>query len=155
MEVVYRIRPFEESDIKPVMDIELTSFIAPWTEEQFLNEYHQNEFANIGVIEMLLPDSSFKVVGFYDYWVTFDSATIAQIAVHPSYRRNGLASKMMKEILDECYAKRVVAITLEVRENNEKARKFYIKSGFEEVLLKPNYYSNGDNAIYMVKEVEL
>ena len=155
MEVVYRIRPFEEIDIKSVMDIEMTSFIAPWSEEQFLSEFHNNEFCNIGVIEILIPDGSFKVVGFYDYWVTFDSATIAQIAVHPSYRRNGLASKMMKDIFDGCYAKRVTGITLEVRENNEKARKFYIKSGFEEVLLKPNYYSNGDNAIYMVKEVEL
>ena len=78
------IRDFELADLDRVMEIENLTFVAPWKKEEMLAEVNENKFANIGVIEV---DN--KVVGFYDFWVTFDSATIAQIAVDPSFQRQG------------------------------------------------------------------
>ena len=43
-------------------------------------------------------------------------------------------------------------ISLEVRETNLGARRFYERQGFKSVAIRKNYYSNGDNAILMVKE---
>ena len=43
--------------------------------------------------------------------------------------------------------------TLEVRISNDKAISFYIKNGFEKVLVKKAYYSDGEDAFYMVKGV--
>ena len=79
---------------------------------------------------------------------------VAQIAVHPSLHRKQLGSAMMDEIINDCYAKKVRTLTLEVRADNEKAINFYLKHGFKKELVKPHYYSNGDDAIYMTRKVE-
>lgn len=142
------IRDLELKDIDRVMEIENLTFVAPWKKDELLYEINGNKYSYLGVIEI---DN--YVVGFYDFWVTFDSATIAQIAVDPTYQRQGLASRMMEEIIKECEIKKARNITLEVRENNEKASKLYQKFGFKTLLKKEKYYSNGDNALYMVKEI--
>jgi ribosomal-protein-alanine N-acetyltransferase len=93
-------------------------------------------------------------VGFCDYWETFDSATICQIAVHPYLQRKQLGSAMMDEIYNDCYAKKIRTLTLEVRTTNEKAINFYKKHGFKTETTKPHYYDNGDDAYYMILEVK-
>ena len=142
------IRDMELKDIDRVMEIESKTFIAPWKKDEMLYEFNDNKFANMAVI---LKDN--VIAGFYDYWVTFDSATIAQIAIDPLYQRQQLGSLLMKEILTDAKNKKVRTITLEVRKNNEKAVNLYLKYGFKQTLIKEKYYSNGDDAIYMIKEL--
>lgn len=150
----YEVRPIEERDYNSIMEIENLCFVSPWTLDQLIGEIKENMFSNIFVLEESVNGIN-KVVGYYDYWITFDSATIAQIAVHPTYQSKHLGSLMLKEIIDDCYAKKVSNITLEVRENNVKAQNLYKKYGFQVVTVKPHYYDNGDNALYMVKKVNL
>ncbi|MCR4879640.1 MAG: ribosomal protein S18-alanine N-acetyltransferase [Bacilli bacterium] len=142
------VRDLVLEDLESVMEIENTSFIAPWKKEELLYELNDNEFAFLSVI---LYNN--KVVGFLDYWVTFDSATIAQIAIHPNYRKNKLGSILLEEMIKDAKAKKVRNITLEVRKNNEKAVNLYLKYGFKTELVKEKYYSNGDDALYMIKEL--
>lgn len=144
------LRPAEIKDLPTLMGIEEECFLAPYNKEQFLYELKENSVSNVTVVEL-----NGVIVGFYDYWHTFDSATICQIAVSKAYRRLGLADLMLKDIIKDCFAKRVVNITLEVRTNNIAAIKLYEKNGFEKVLTKPQYYSNGDDAFYMVRKVEI
>ena len=143
------IRDLMESDINKVMEIENLCFVAPWKKEDILRELKENKFATL-----LVATVNEVVVGYVDFWVTFDSATICQIAVHPDYQRQHIGSLLLEEVLKECYAKKVLTITLEVRESNSKGINFYTKHGFNQFLVKPNYYSNGENAIYMMKGVE-
>ena len=143
------IRDLTLNDIDRVMDIESKTFLAPWKKEEMLYELNENKFSNMAVI--LVDD---YIVGFYDYWVTFDSATIAQIAIDPTYQRQHLGSLLIEEILKDARAKKVRTMTLEVRKNNEKAVKLYQKFGFKQTLVKEKYYSNGDDAIYMIKELD-
>ena len=143
------IRDMNKTDLARVMDIESKTFVAPWKESEMLYELEENKFAHLAVI--LLNNN---VVGFYDYWHTFDSATIAQIAIDPIYQRQHLGSLLMEEIIKDARAKKVRTMTLEVRKNNEKAVKLYQKFGFKQTLLKEKYYSNGDDAIYMIKELD-
>ena len=144
------IRELVESDLDKVMEIENLCFISPWKRDDIFRELNGNEFANLLVAEI-----NGNVVGYVDFWITFDSATICQIAVHPDYQRQAIGSALLKEVFKECYAKKVLTITLEVRESNSKGINFYTKHGFNQFLVKPNYYTNGENAIYMMKGVEL
>ena len=144
------IRDLLESDLDRVMEIENLCFVAPWKRDDILRELNNNEFANLYVATI-----NNVVVGYVDFWITFDSATICQIAVHPDYQRQSIGSSLLDEVLKECYAKRVFNITLEVRETNEKGISFYKKHGFIPFLTKPQYYSNGENAIYMIKGVAI
>ena len=142
------VRDMEEKDLPTICEIEDLCFVAPWKKDDILNELRNNPYATLLVVE-----NDNQVVGFADFWVTFDSATICQIAVRPEYQRQHLGSMLMEEILKECSIKKVRHLTLEVRESNVKGINFYQKYGFKTVLNKENYYTNGENALYMVKEV--
>ena len=152
---LFSIRPAEEKDVPIILDLEEKCFVAPWKKENIVYELHENPVSNVWVIELENKLQNIKsVVGFCDYWHTFDSATITQIAVHPELQHKQLGSAMIDEIINDCYAKKVQTLTLEVRANNTKAINFYLKHGFKKELVKPKYYDNGDDAIYMIRKVD-
>ena len=149
------IRPMTALDLPEVMEIENLTFKHPWKEQDLLYEINENPVSNIWVIEVSAPQLGIKgVCGFVDYWNTFDSGTLAQIAVHPELQHLGLGSEMMLEVKKDAYAKKVRTITLEVRKSNEQAINFYKKHGFVISHIKPGYYVDGEDAIYMILEVK-
>ena len=153
--ITVEIRPMLEKDLPSVLEIENLCFKDPWTREQFLYEINENEYSNPWVVELSTTSNDVvSVVGFCVWWQTFDSATICQIAVHPGIRRRQLGSAMMDEIINDAYAKKVQTLTLEVRESNQKAINFYFKHGFRTAVKKPQYYSNGEDALYMTRKVD-
>lgn len=158
MEYLYiDIRPAEEKDIPAILEIEGLCFTSEkWKKENVLYEMKENEYANLWVICLSHTgeEDSYQPVGFSDYWHTFDSATINQIAIHPVLQHHQLGTALMDEIYNDCFAKKVRTITLEVRVSNEHAIAFYKKQGFEIVTTKPHYYSDGEDAYYMVLEVK-
>ena len=149
----YDLRPMTDKDIPMVLDIENKCFKHPWAEKDFMYEMHGNKFANTWVLELSNDSLGLRYVcGFVDWWITFDTGTICQIAVHPELQREGLGSMMMKEVLKEAQVKKVTSLTLEVRKSNEKAINFYKKFGFEVSHTKEGYYVDGEDALYMIWE---
>lgn len=144
----FEIRNATTKDINELLELE-NCFAAPWKRENLLYELVENPVNTFLVVTYFN-----QIVGFIDYWITFDSATISQIAIKPEYRRKGLAKMLLKEMIDDCYAKRVRNIALEVRTHNIHAINLYKKIGFKTILVKPHYYDNGDDAYYMVLEVK-
>ena len=148
------LRDMTNEDIPSVLEIENLTFLHPYKEKDFLYEINENPVSNVWVMEYTAKSLGIKqIVGFVDYWVTFDSGTICQIAVHPDIQRSGIGTIMMEEVKKDAYAKRVKTLTLEVRESNIKAINFYQKHGFVVSHKKEGYYSNGEDAIYMILEV--
>ena len=141
------IRKAKISDLEAIKEIEDESFINPFTKEDLLYEISQNPVSNFLV---LVKDG--LVVGFIDYWVTFDSATIDQIAVKKSERKQGFAKILLeKSINDLKELGEVSFFTLEVRASNEPAINLYKSFGFQKVTIKEKYYDDGEDAIYMIK----
>ena len=143
------IRPAELKDVPSLVELENDCFLLPWKEKDILYELNENPVNVMYVLE----DNNY-VIGFIDFWITFDSATIAQIGIRKNYRGRGLANLLMQEMIDDCYAKKVMNITLEVRASNAKAISLYKKYNFKEIVIKPHYYDNGEDAIYMVRKEE-
>ena len=142
-------RFLDKNDLALILPIENECFIDPFKESDLLYELTENPVNKIiGVFD----DTS--LVGFVDYMITFNSATITQIAVTKSYRNKGLATSLLEK-MEETFPRDiddvVETITLEVRESNVAAQKLYLKNGYEVVLTKKNYYRDGENAIYMIK----
>ena len=141
------IRKAKISDLEEIKEIEDESFINPFTKEDLLYEISQNPVSNFLVLE-----KDGLVVGFIDYWVTFDSATIDQIAVKKSERNQGFAKILLeKSINDLKELGELSFFTLEVRASNEPAINLYKSFGFQKVTIKEKYYDDGEDAIYMVK----
>lgn len=141
------IRKAKINDLEAIKEIEDESFRNPFTKEDLLYEISQNPVSNFLVLE-----KDGLVVGFIDYRVTFDSATIDQIAVKKSERNQGFAKILLeKSINDLKELGEVTFFTLEVRTSNEPAINLYKSFGFQKVTIKEKYYDDGEDAIYMIK----
>lgn len=142
------IRPMELKDLEKVLLIENQSFISVWNKEQFIYELNENPYAIL-----LVADYEGIICGFIDFWITFDVAQINQIAVMTSLRHKGIGKIMLEDTINRVIKAGVNKITLEVREDNVIAQSLYQSFGFKKELIKPSYYDNGDNAVFMIKEV--
>lgn len=136
------IRKANIGDIDSIARLESETFSDPLTELFLSNELKNNPFANYFVAEL-----DGKVIGYIGSWIT-DNTEILNFCVDINYRNNGIG----KELFDAVNNIHIGMISLEVRETNLGARRFYERQGFKSVAIRKNYYSNGDNAILMVKE---
>ncbi len=77
---------------------------------------------------------------------------IYRIATLPSYRKRGIAYRLLDYALKTERGHGLESIFLEVREANTAARNLYRAYGFSELGIRKNYYKNPtDNAVLMVK----
>ncbi len=113
-------------------------------------EYEVNENP---VSKILVIKDNDKIVGYLDYWITFDSSTIFKIIIKKEYRNRGLASLLLERMIEDLKENEVLYSTLEVRISNESALKLYKKFNFEKISIKEHYYSDGEDAIYMVRGI--
>lgn len=144
------IRQMEEKDLERVYAISKTTLLDIWTFDDYRRELFENQFAT-----MLVLTYDDVVIGFIDFWVTYNSATIAQIAVHESLHHKGLGSILLSDMINRLSAlDDVEVVTLEVRTHNEAAINFYKKHGFEISVTKKKYYKNGDDAYYMLRNIK-
>ena len=144
------IRKAEVKDIKGILAIENECFISPWKESDLMYELTQNPINKFYVVE------DKDIVGFLNFMITFNSATISQIAITKEYRRQGIALKLMEKMfsdLPKAGDDVVEFVTLEVRKSNEAAIALYKKCGFEHIVDKKAYYPDGEDAVYMVKRM--
>ena len=140
------IRKAKKSDLSDLVELEKICLKHPYLEKDVLYELEDNPVSNILVASM---DN--LVIGYIDYWITFDSSTICRICVLPEYRNKGIATKLLSNCENELKNQNVEFLTLEVRASNQSAINFYLKNGFNKVTIKEGYYENGEDAVYMVK----
>ena len=95
---------------------------------------------------IIYEDNGIKGVLVYD--LIYDRIEIEYIIVESSERRQGIATNMMNYI--EKKHSKIRNITLEVRESNMSAIKFYESLGFRRIAMRKNYYGN-ENGILMMK----
>ena len=116
-----------------------------WSDEQF-----REELANVPDTRMYwvaLEDK--RVVGYFGMMLLADFADIATIAVIPSHRRQGIATDMVKLMLETAKDRGAIRMLLEVRTTNTAAIEFYQKLGFVIIAERPHYYGPGLTAYVM------
>ena len=90
------------------------------------------------------------IVGYAGIWVMFDEAHMTNIAVIPEYRRMGVATNIILNMMRYAARKGAERMTLEVREFNFKAQNLYASLGFKKVGIRRKYYSDtGENAFIL------
>ena len=100
-------------------------------------------------IEYLVDD---RVIGYLDYLLIYDRMEIEDFLILEDERGKGYGSLLMSYLVSIAIEKRVINITLEVRQSNIIAINLYKKYGFREVALRHNYY-DGEDGILMEKQV--
>ncbi|MEE9192305.1 MAG: GNAT family N-acetyltransferase, partial [Candidatus Aerophobetes bacterium] len=83
-----------------------------------------------------------------------NEAHLVNMAVHPAFRRKGLASKLLKYILEKAQNQGLNTITLEVRRFNLAAQRFYESFDFKKIAISPGYYvETGEDALVYWKKI--
>ena len=78
------------------------------------------------------------------------------IAVHPDFRRKGIAEQLVNALVDALKEIESHCLTLEVRASNDPAIKLYDKLGFSKIGRRPNYYRHPkEDALILRKEWEV
>ncbi len=85
-------------------------------------------------------------VGHGGFTQVLDECYITNIAVLPSYRRNGIASAILENMIAHCKGNNASFLTLEVRESNLAAINLYEKFGFLEKGRRKDFYSDPKEA---------
>ena len=133
------IEPLElPADLDAVLEIEVASFVNPWTREMYLADLE-----NHGVSFCYLArDASQRVVGYCSFWRVLEELHINNVAVAPALRGRGAGSALIREVLREGARMGARRATLEVRRSNDEARRLYERLGFSVAGIRRDYYSN-------------
>ncbi|MCS6926689.1 MAG: ribosomal protein S18-alanine N-acetyltransferase [Candidatus Binatia bacterium] len=138
------IRSFELADLSAVLSIEQASSPCPWKAEFFLSELHK-PYARVFIAEL-----QGEVIGYLCCWFVVDEVQILNLAVHPSYRRHGVAKALLQAVLTAARGAGMRYLSLEVRRGNRPARALYHQFHFRQVAVRPRYYADGEDALLLV-----
>ena len=147
----FYLRKMEEGDLPYILEIENVSFPNPWREMTFKGEIYNQPISYPFVI-IYKPQK--KVIGYLVFWQIKEQMQINNIAIHPDYRRMGIAEAVLQQVLSEIRMGGTKYVTLEVRPSNIAARTLYNKLGFDILGIKENYYHDPpEPALVMAKKL--
>ena len=145
---MFCIRRMREEDLADVARLEIEIFSDPWSENAIRESMEQSQTLLLSALE------DGVLVGYLIVYYVLEDGEIARIAVESDFRRNGVASRLLKELAFICADNGVNKLLLDVRESNESAKAFYKKKGFVLDGVRKNYYTNPtENAILMSLEL--
>ena len=139
-----------EGHVKAVAELEKICFSDPWSENSVASEL-KNKLAL-----WLVAEEEGRVAGYIGSQTCTDESDVMNVAVHPDFRRRGIAETLVNALVDELKAIESRCLTLEVRASNVPAISLYEKLGFAQIGRRKNYYRNPrEDALIMRKEWEI
>lgn len=144
------IKPLTADHLNDVAALERLCFSRPWSRNMLAEEL-ENDCSSFLVA---LSDDG-ALVGYTGLQVVLDEGYILNVAVHPEWRRNGIAEKLLRVFIHFAEANHLAFLTLEVRASNRPAIQLYNKLKFREAGRRRNYYEYPkEDAIIMTREFE-
>jgi len=142
------IRKMTVEDIPAVVALDLMSFSLPWPERSFRFELTNNPASRCWVAEV-----DGRLIGMIVNWLLVDEVHVATLAIHPDFRRQGIAKKLLTHSLRYMIGEGAISSFLEVRESNIAAQEMYRRFGYVESGRRRRYYKDNDeDAILMTLE---
>lgn len=144
------ILPMNESHVKQVAELEKICFSDPWSENSVASEL------NNPLSVWLVAEENGIVCGYVGSQTVLDETDMMNIAVHPDFRRKGIAAALIAELVRLLKERGSRILRLEVRESNAPAISLYETMGFTQLGFRKNYYRNTkENALILGKEWEI
>ena len=133
--------------VAQVAQLEKLCFSDPWSEKSVASEL-ENPLS----LWLVALDGD-TVAGYVGSQSVMGESDMMNIAVHPDYRRQGLAEELVNALVTALAENGNHSLTLEVRASNAPAIALYEKTGFSQVGRRKNYYRNPkEDALILRKE---
>lgn len=145
------LREMTLTDLNTIDVLEKELFLdSAWSKDEYAYELKNNPYDHYVVIE-----NEGDILGYCGYYVLYENAEILTIGVSKKHQGHGYARLMMEHMLSRARQLGAEVMSLEVRKSNERAKKLYQGYGFKDVAIRPKYYHDGEDAILMVKGLEV
>lgn len=132
--------------IEELAQIEKLCFSKPWSYEALAEEL-SNPLA-----VFLVAEIDGKISGYAGMHHIIDEGYITNIAVHPDFRRIGIATMLVRELDEYARNAELALLTLEVRCSNKTAIGIYRQAGFEDAGVRKGFYdAPKEDALIMTK----
>ena len=143
-----------ETDLEPILAIELNSFQWPWGRVSFEGELNSQNACNY-VVKSAEGDACGQVMAYAFLRLAADELQILKIAVKPAWRGQGIATWLLERCFTISAEQGAKSAHLEVRPSNIPAVEFYQKLGFQVIGRRPEYYADSkEDALLMMKSLK-
>ena len=132
--------------VPQVAQLEKLCFADPWSEMSIASELRS--IWSYWVVAV----RDDEVVGYIGSQSSIDESDVMNVAVHPDWRRQGIAEQLIETLIGELKNRGSKALMLEVRASNAPAIALYEKLGFRQVGLRKNYYRNPKEDAYILRK---
>jgi ribosomal-protein-alanine N-acetyltransferase len=140
-------RPLEVADLPQIQSIESSVYEDPWSANLLSQSLTAPMTHTLGFFQGDL------CVAYSIYQVIFTEAHLLNIAVRKDSQRRGYGGELLDLVMLDSSRKGAISMFLEVRPSNRTAIELYKHRGFKTLMTREKYYSNGEAAFVMVKEL--
>ncbi len=144
----FYIAPMLESDLPAVVELERLARLSRWGYESYRTELRHNPLAVMLVVRGRVPFVTRLIYGFLVGRVQpaarHDGRElhIANLAVYPEVRRQGLGRRLLKEAMYTGRLYGAATACLEVRLSNAAAQALYLSLGFTAIARRRGFYTD-------------
>lgn len=142
------VLPLTASDLDEVTDLETRTVAGGWSRRTFEHEL-VDDASRCYLVARLPMVGARRLVGYGGMQLQVDQTHITTLTVDEAFRRRGVATRLLVDLLREARSRGAASATLEVRIDNVAARRLYARLGFRPVGLRPRYYDNTVDALIM------
>ena len=139
-----------KADMPRIMALEQELFPEDaWTPEMFAAEFAQPPARRL----YLVAEAGYALIGYAGMMFTGGpQAEVVTLAVEPARWGRGTGTALLTALVDEAARRGCAEVLLEVREDNPRARRLYLRQGFAEAGIRRGYYQpSGVDAVVMRK----
>ena len=145
--VELQIVKFADEHIREVAAIEAASYRDPWSEDSFREIQILSDTSWVAV-------ANDEVIGYLITQWILDEIHLLNVAVKGEFRGRGVASQLLRRLLDLGSERGMRDIFLEVRVSNSAAQRLYRRFDFSILATRKSYYTDGEDALVMHRELE-
>lgn len=141
-----QIRKAASTDTDQIFALEQQAGFSHWSYAQI------QESINTMLAWLLYSDE--QVLGYVFFSQVLDESELLNIVIHPDYRRQGLAQKLLQYSFEELRLKNIQQCFLEVAHSNKQAIELYWQLAFDTVGERKHYYGQDKHAWLMAKKLK-
>ena len=144
------ITKMTQTHVAQIAELEKLCFSEPWSEKSVASELDNS------LAFWLVAEDEGRVAGYIGSQTVMDETDMMNVAVHPDYRKQGIATALIVGLVEELRKMGSHSLTLEVRASNDNAIRVYQRLDFQQVGCRKNYYRNPkEDALILRKEWEI
>ena len=149
----FDVRRCSFRNLRPVFRLHCSVFPSPYSFWQLL--YYKIRFPRYFLVACWEKEIVGYIIGGYSYvWRKGRIGEIISLATDSRWRRQGIAERLLTQVLEEYRSSYFSEVYLQVAVSNIPAQHLYRKLGFQRDKLLPGYYSNGEDAILLRKSLD-